>query len=215
MEPTSAEDYTNFGRSCRRPDPELRTILRFDRTAIDRQNRQFLTRFVALARPYRPTPELSKVETRAKERASWLRRGRKSFANHARFDPLFHFFAIPVFGISVIVIVVHYIMCPSLRAGWIFVVSVAALVSVFKIRVYALRNQDRTIRLEERLRLMTLPTEPLRSRIPELTESQLIAIRFACDAEVPIWVESALASKLSRADIKKAIQSWRPDYWRI
>ena len=139
----------------------------------------------------------------------------QSFANHARFDPLFHFFAIPVVGISVIATVVHFIMHPSLRAGWIFVVSLAALVSVFKIRVYALRNQDRIIRLEERLRLMTLLTEPLRSRIPELTESQLIAIRFACDAEVPTCVESALASKLSRADIKKAIQSWRPDYWRI
>jgi len=108
----------------------------------------------------------------------------QSFANHARFDPWFHFFAIPVFGISVIATVVHFIMHPSLRAGWIFVVSVAALVSVFKIRVYALRNQDRIIRLEERLRLMTLLTEPLRSRIPELTESQRIAIRFAGDAEV-------------------------------
>jgi uncharacterized membrane protein YcjF (UPF0283 family) len=139
----------------------------------------------------------------------------QSFANHARFDPWFHFFAIPVFGISVIATVVHFIMHPSLRAGWIFVVSVAALVSVFKIRVYALRNQDRIIRLEERLRLMTLLTEPLRSRIPELTESQLIAIRFACDAEVPTCVDSTLAGKLSRADIKKAIQSWRPDYWRI
>jgi hypothetical protein len=131
----------------------------------------------------------------------------QSFANHARFDPLFHFFAIPVFGISVIATVVHLVMHPSLRAGGIFVVSVAALVSVFKIRVYALRNQDRIIRLEERLRLMTLLTEPLRSRIQELTESQLIAIRFACDAEVSTCVASALAINLSRANIKKAIQS--------
>jgi hypothetical protein len=73
----------------------------------------------------------------------------QSFANHARFDPWFHFFAIPVFGISVIATVIHFIMHPSLRAGWIFVVSVAALVSVFKIRVYALRNQDPIIRLED------------------------------------------------------------------
>ena len=139
----------------------------------------------------------------------------QSFANHTRFDPLFHFFALPVFGISVVATVVHFIMHPSLRAGWIFVVSVAALVSVWKIRVYALRNQDRIIRFEERLRLMTLLTDPLRSRIPELTESQLIAIRFACDAEAPTCVESALANKLSRDDIKKAIQGWRPDYWGI
>jgi hypothetical protein len=84
----------------------------------------------------------------------------QSFANHAGFDPWFHFFAIPVFGISVIVTVVHFIMHPSLPAGWIFVVSVAALVSAFKIRVYGLRNQDRTIGLEERLPPMTLLTEP-------------------------------------------------------
>jgi hypothetical protein len=62
---------------------------------------------------------------------------------------------------------------------------------------------------------MTLPTEPLRSRIPELTEAQLIAIRFVGDVEVATCLESALAYKLSRADIKKAIQSWRRDYWRI
>jgi hypothetical protein len=139
----------------------------------------------------------------------------QSFANHARFDPLFHFFMIPVFGISVIATVVHFIMHPSLRAGWIFVVAAAALVSAFKIRLYALRNQDRIIRLEERLRLMTLLAEPLRSRIPELTEPQLIAIRFACDAEVSSCVERALANKMSREDIKKTIQSWRPDYWRV
>jgi hypothetical protein len=54
---------------------------------------------------------------------------------------------------------------------------------------------------------MTLLTEPLRSRIQELTKSQLIAIRFACDAEVSTCVASALAINLSRANIKKAIQS--------
>ena len=138
----------------------------------------------------------------------------QTFANHVRYDPLFHFFALPVFLISAVATVVHFLMHPSLHSGWLFVVAVAAAIVVAKIRAYTLRVQDRVIRLEERLRLSGLCSEPLRSRIPELTERQLIALRFASDAEVPKLAERALTEKLSPADIKKAIQTWRPDYWR-
>ena len=139
----------------------------------------------------------------------------QTFANHTRFDPLFHFLALPVFGITAIATMVRFIAHPSLMRAWIFLVSVAAVIAVLKLRLYALRVQDRVIRLEERVRLATLLSEPLRSHILELTEDQCIGIRFACDAEVPGLVERALAQKLSRADIKKSIQTWRPDYWRV
>jgi hypothetical protein len=51
--------------------------------------------------------------------------------------------------------------------------------------------------------------------VGELTESQLVAIRFACDAEAPAIVQKALAENLKNKDIKKAIGTWRPDYFRI
>lgn len=139
----------------------------------------------------------------------------QTFANHTRWDPLFHFFALPVFLISVIAAIVLFIMHPGLHAGWIFMVSVASAIVVLKLRLYSNRLQDRLIRLEERLRLAALLSEPLRARIPELTEGQLVALRFASDAEVPKLVERALNEKLSRTDIKKAIQTWRPDYFRV
>ena len=139
----------------------------------------------------------------------------QTFANHMRFDPLFHFFVLPVFFLLAIAGLVHFIWRPGLHSGLMFVVAVALAVAVSKIRFYALRVQDRVIRLEEQLRLTALLPEPLRSRIPELTEGQLIALRFASDAEVPKLTERALNEKLSRADIKKAIQTWRPDYWRV
>jgi hypothetical protein len=139
----------------------------------------------------------------------------QTLANHARFDPLFHFFALPVFLILPFLAAAHFVRHPSLHAGALFVVSVAAAIAVLKIRMYALRVQDRVIRLEERLRLASLLSEPLRSRIPELTVGQLVALRFASDAEVPKLAERALSEKLTPADIKKAIQVWRPDYFRV
>jgi len=139
----------------------------------------------------------------------------QTFANHARLDPLFHFFVLPVFALSTLAAIVLFLWHPSLHSGWRFVLLAASTVAVFKVRLYALRMQDRVIRLEERLRLASLLPEPMRPRIPELTEGQLIALRFASDAEVPKLAERALAEKLSRADIKKAIQTWRPDYWRV
>jgi Family of unknown function (DUF6526) len=139
----------------------------------------------------------------------------QTFANHTRWDPLFHFFALPVFLFLAMAGLVHFIWYPGLHSAVMFVVAVALAVVVVKSRVSALRVQDRVIRLEERLRLSSLMPEPMRSRIPELTGGQLVALRFASDAEVPKLAERAISEKLSPSDIKKAIQTWRPDYLRV
>ncbi|MGH9504514.1 MAG: DUF6526 family protein [Terriglobales bacterium] len=139
----------------------------------------------------------------------------QSFANHTRFDPPFHFFVLPVFAITVIAAIVHLVGHPGLPAAWLVVFTVAAATAVVRMRQYSLRVQDRVIRLEERLRLAILLDKPLRARMTELTETQLVALRFASDAELPALAARALTEKLSRADIKKAVQQWRPDYWRV
>jgi Family of unknown function (DUF6526) len=82
-------------------------------------------------------------------------------------------------------------------------------------RSFVTHLQDRIIRLEERLRLSAVLQEPLRSRAAELTDSQLIGLRFAGDAELPRLVQRALDEKLSRKDIKKAVVNWKPDYSRV
>jgi hypothetical protein len=81
--------------------------------------------------------------------------------------------------------------------------------------LYALKAQDRVIRLEERERLVGLLADPVRSRVGDLTEAQLIGLRFACDTEIPVLVDAALAKKLSQSDIKKSIKVWRGDYFRV
>ncbi len=139
----------------------------------------------------------------------------QSFANHVRYNPPFHFFIIPVAAITFISTVVQFVRFPSFNTGWMIVVAAAACMAVFFIRAYALQVQDRVIRLEERLRLASVLQEPLRSRIGELTGTQLVGLRFACDAELPALVQRCLAEKLSRKDVKAAIANWRPDITRI
>jgi hypothetical protein len=139
----------------------------------------------------------------------------QTYANHARLDPLYHFFVLPVAGINVLVAIWNVYRNPGLGSGWFVVLALAGAVAVVKIRLYPLKAQDRVIRLEERLRLAQLLPDRLRGRIGELTESQLIGLRFASDAEVPALVEKALSSKMAQKEIKQAIANWRPDYFRV
>ena len=139
----------------------------------------------------------------------------QTYANHTRLDPLFHFFLIPVLLITLIATIVHLVRHPHLGSAWHVVFVLALLDMAFLCRTNALRAQDRLIRLEERMRLATLLGEPLRARIGELNERQLIALRFASDAEVPALVERTLRENLTPKQIKQAIQSWRPDTFRV
>jgi hypothetical protein len=142
-------------------------------------------------------------------------RAPQSFSNHTRLDPPFHFFILPVFAITLIATIVHLVRRPGLHSAWLVVFIIAAVAAVFKIRLNALKVQDRVIRLEERLRLASLLDASLRPRIAEFTESQLVGLRFASDAELPALAARALNEKLSAPEIKKAVQHWRPDYWRV
>lgn len=139
----------------------------------------------------------------------------QNYANHTRFDPVFHFFIVPVFAISLIITIVHLVTHPGIHSAWLVVFMLAAAAVAVKTRTNALKVQDRVIRLEERLRLGLLLDEPLRSRIAEFSESQLVGLRFASDAELPALAARALSQKMSKADIKKAVTHWRPDYWRV
>jgi hypothetical protein len=138
----------------------------------------------------------------------------QSFKNHARLDPLFHQFLGPLSFILLIAAVTNFVRNVAWMSAFQVLAAIWAVVATFKIRLYALKVQDRVIRLEERLRMHELFSEPLKSRIGEFTESQLIALRFASDPELPALAEKALQG-LNQKQIKAAIKTWRPDYFRI
>lgn len=139
----------------------------------------------------------------------------QTLANHTRFDPGYHFFVAPVSLITVVWMIVRLVQYPDVNRAALVVLAIAGLVAVFKFRRYALKAQDRIIRLEERLRYALLLPAPLLERARDLRESQMIALRFASDAELPLLVEQALAQNMKNSEIKKAVRQWRPDYFRI
>jgi Family of unknown function (DUF6526) len=139
----------------------------------------------------------------------------QSYASHAKIDPAFHFFVLPVLLINILVVAYLLIRHPGIGGAWLLLISVTLLVLAARSRSWATHLQDRVIRVEERIRLAAILPEPLRSRIGELSDSQIVGLRFASDAELPSLFQRALDEKLSRSDIKKAITNWRPDYSRV
>lgn len=139
----------------------------------------------------------------------------QTYANHARFDPWYHFFLAPIALLVFLASIVHLVRHPHPWGIVHVIVAFAFVVLVVKLRTNPLKVQDRVIRLEERLRLAMLLPEPLRARIDELAVPQLIALRFASDAEIPALVERTLNEKLGPKQIKQAILNWRADNFRV
>src|SRR5271170_3341825 len=140
----------------------------------------------------------------------------QTYTNHTRFHPPFHFFLAPGGLVLLILTIVNVVRHYHQLNAWVLLwIGLLFPVAAFLIRTNALRVQDRLIRLEERLRLQALLSAELSSRIGELTESQLVALRFASDAEVAGLVGKVLAANMKGPDIKKSIVTWRADTFRV
>ena len=140
----------------------------------------------------------------------------QTYATHRRYIPEFHFFALPVLIANAIFRLWEFARHPGKDSGWVAVVAVALAVGIWTARAMALRAQDRIIRLEERMRLERLLPPTMKERAAGLSTSQLIALRFASDDELPDLARRVIDGDLhGRADIKKAIRTWRPDDLRV
>ena len=142
----------------------------------------------------------------------------QSYKNHARFDPKFHFVLVPILLLNIfftIFVAIHHWPQEPVLHLWLVVVAFALLLTAVVARVSALRAQDRVIRLEERLRLAALLPTADRARIDDLSIRQLIALRFASDAEIPALVHKTLTQQLEPKAIKQNITNWRADDYRV
>jgi len=140
----------------------------------------------------------------------------QNYANHRRLHFWYHFVLVPIFTINGIVALVLAGRERTPLSLWNAVVALALIGMSILLRTYGLRNQDRIIRLEERVRLATLLPPDLRSRINDLRTGDLLALRFCADEELAEVTRRVLAGELKGRDaIKRAIRTWRPDHRRL
>ena len=140
----------------------------------------------------------------------------QNFANHVRLVPPFHMFVLPVLLLNLIWAIDRFIHTFfSFDALVTLLLALALILLALFARLFALTVQDRVIRLEMRLRMERLLPADLKPRIGECSVSQMVALRFASDAELPELMRRVLAEKIeNRKAIKRMVKTWKPDYLR-
>jgi hypothetical protein len=78
-------------------------------------------------------------------------------------------------------------------------------------RSYTTKLQDRIIKIEMRMRGAGLLTSEQQRLLSTLGNKQIVALRFASDAELPQLVERAARERLPPIEIKRAVKTWVPD----
>ena len=139
----------------------------------------------------------------------------QTFANHVRIVPAYHIVLFGILVINFIWAAYQTVRLFSVASAIGLLLAIGLIILSFCARIFALRVQDRVIRLEMWLRMEKLLPADLRGRIPEFTVSQLVALRFASDEELPELARKILGDNITdRKTIKKMIQNWKPDYLR-
>ncbi|MFT7462061.1 MAG: hypothetical protein ACI9EF_000398 [Pseudohongiellaceae bacterium] len=105
---------------------------------------------------------------------------------------------------------------PGWGSTWNVLVGAALMTFLPLVRLGHLRLQDRLITTEMELRLERVLGADRRSQITDLRRSQLIALRFASDEELPALVSDITAGKLTSQDeIKQRVTHWQADWFRV
>ena len=141
----------------------------------------------------------------------------QNYKNHIRLQPVHHFVTGSLLLLTTVGAVRNLIQSFGdehrlYNAALIVVMVVILWLLWLYARAFALKAQDRVILLEEKLRHQQLTGKALSS---QLRPSQIIALRFASDAEFPVLAERAVKESLNSKQIKQSIQHWKADHHRV
>lgn len=113
--------------------------------------------------------------------------------------------------IVLLILVFHAYQEPTYVSFALVALAGTVLSAISLVRVFALRLQNRIIRLEMQIRLARLGRE---QDLRRLAMPQIVALRFAPDSELPALIDRAIADNLPADAIKRAVREWQGDYFR-
>jgi hypothetical protein len=138
----------------------------------------------------------------------------QNYGNHSRFSFLWHVIT-PLIILAILTINIIQLCKTGIDNlnAWSFIgITIVLLLLWGYTRWFALRAQDRAIRAEERFRHFIITGDPID---PALRMGQIIALRFASDAELPGLARRAVKESLTPKQIKQAIVQWKADTKRV
>jgi hypothetical protein len=141
----------------------------------------------------------------------------QNLKNHSRYVPFYHIISPLLLLATTIGAVRNFIHSFDdehrlYNAALILVITIILWIFWWYIRAFPIKAQDRVILLEEKLRHQQLTGKPLNAG---LRPAQIIALRFASDAEFASLAEKAAAENLTSKQIKENITNWKADHHRV
>ncbi len=138
----------------------------------------------------------------------------QNLSNHRRVVPVFHLGVYVLLAAYLVHAIRKFLTSRTPDAFYEVILGVVVALVAFYARAFALKVQDRVIRLEMRLRLQMLAPE-LAAQFGRFTPAQLVALRFAGDQELAGLARNVLDGRhASPTEIKQQIRDWQPDEQR-
>ena len=135
----------------------------------------------------------------------------QSYANHVRRARAWSA-AFVLALVATALLLIDAIRERSVDSAALALLGIAVLLGISVTRVFATKLQDRIIRTEMLIRMTALGRAQDMRR---LNMRQIVALRFASDAELPALIDRAITENLTGDAIKRAVADWQADLNRV
>ena len=142
----------------------------------------------------------------------------QNLQNHTKYYPFHHFVIMPMalFFLGWSIFRTDFSTSQStLDSIYFILLGLIILLISYLPRIYAIRNQNRIIRMEMRQHYFYLTGKPFYEKESQLSSAQIIALRFAGDDEILEMIEKSIKEKTAPKEIKKSIKNWKADHHRV